>query len=1487
MSKVNTFKAIKKYLNIARNTILWILLLFLITVLIGFIPAVQTYMASKITDRFNQRFSTNIAIDKANLTFSGSIALNKVLVNDHRQDTLLFVDQLKMNALGITELVSSSPHINSLKLNGVTLNIKTYEKDSISNLNYFFNQFEKKQSDSISRFSFKAGSVRIANGSFNISNENNESAQQLSLEKINLNVRDLMLDNANISAQLRNLTLSSSMGIDVTSVRSDLSFVDQKFSAKSLILMTEHSSVKGQIFIDFESNNFQTAQMDISLFEGSLGLKDLHSINSSFAQSGQIAMQATLLGSINDFEVSDVKLSSTNTRFEGSFQVSHLFDPQVSYEIRSTIDQFTFSETSLRQLLPTAFGSLLPSSLKHLDNLNIKGENIFSPESITSNILIQSEAGNIKSNLLLKQFSNIDNAVYKGKVSSSNFNLGTLLNNNQFGAVDFDFNLQGKGLTVDLIDSSLTGAISSLTHNQYQYQDILISGNIKNELFEGEITSKDPNLNFSFDGLIDFSQTQNYFDFNTSIENVNLYNLGWDTDTLSSFSGDVSLQIQGNSQEDIIGDFMMNNARFVTSTNAYNFEKLELQSRINEGVRVISVNSEDVLSGILIGEFTFSELPKLIENSIRNTYSKKKLHKVSSGQYLSFNFNVNTKIANALYPNLILDDNTYIKGKIDADKSHFKLSLRIPSLQVDETKIEQLNLQIDNKNSLFNTYLEVDDVRSKYVKVKNVNLINTFVRDTLFFRTEYDDITSKSESYEVNFYHTLDSLDNSVIGFKYSEFNFRNNRWVLNTTDSSPNKILIESKGNNIEIQPFRFKHENEELIVQNSRFGIDNQDLNLDFKNVQLKNILPEVSQLDIDGNLNGNFQFVKNKNQYIANSSLQIAPFSINDYSYETATIQVKADDDLQRFGVLVSVQEDDRSLLNLEGSFAITGSEVPLDMKLILTDFPVAPFSPLGKNTVSDFRGTFSGGLQVGGSLSSMTLDGNVKMNQSGLSIPYLGVDFDFTNTPNVLFSNQSIQFKGVDLKDTDYGSKGFFNGSIDHKNFKNWTFDLNINSDRLLMLHTKETPGFLYYGDAFLSGFAHLYGPSRLLTIDVEGATAKGTSIAIPISDATKIDKASYIKFIDKRVQASSTNTPFAIEDIKGLTLNFDLDVTKDAEVAVVVDPETGSLLKGRGAGNILMEINTNGRFNMWGDFIAYEGIYNFKNLGIFEKEFTLKEGGTIVWDGDPLQAQLNMEAVYSVPGGANPALLSEDLNLNRKIPTQVTTTLTGNLLKLDTPLFSIDFPNASGAIKSELEYRLSDREKRQLQAVSLLVQGFFISEVSLSSITSETFYNNVFQKVSGIFDSLFADEDGKINVGLNYLKGDRNAAATLKTRDRLGLTLTTKISDRILLNGKFGVPVSGIEETVFVGDVEIEFLLSKDGNLRARIFNKENEYQYIGDELGFTQGGGLSYQVNFDSFKDLLGKMIRKTNRSEDANVPATTSNSPYIQLIPKGTREKK
>lgn len=275
--------------------------------------------------------------------------------------------------------------------------------------------------------------------------------------------------------------------------------------------------------------------------------------------------------------------------------------------------------------------------------------------------------------------------------------------------------------------------------------------------------------------------------------------------------------------------------------------------------------------------------------------------------------------------------------------------------------------------------------------------------------------------------------------------------------------------------------------------------------------------------------------------------------------------------------------------------------------------------------------------------------------------------------------------------------------------------------------------------------------------------------------------------------------------------------------------------------------------MWGDFLTFEGEYNFIYGGLIQKQFIVQPGGTIAWNGEPLDAEINLKAIYKTQ--ANPSVLLDN-PINRSIPVDVEINITGQLEQPD-PTFDLTFPNVSSSLNSELQYRLDDNESRELQALSVVTSGTFVSEVNISQ---QAITGNLAERASAIVNSLFSDSEGKLKVGINYQTGQRTPE--LQTDDRLGLTLSTQLSDRILINGKVGVPIGGVSETVFAGDIQVDFLLNEEGSLTAKIFNRENSIRNFGEKIGYTQGLGISYSVDFDSFKDLMEIIFKGKNEEE-------------------------
>jgi hypothetical protein len=496
------------------------------------------------------------------------------------------------------------------------------------------------------------------------------------------------------------------------------------------------------------------------------------------------------------------------------------------------------------------------------------------------------------------------------------------------------------------------------------------------------------------------------------------------------------------------------------------------------------------------------------------------------------------------------------------------------------------------------------------------------------------------------------------------------------------------------------------------------------------------------------------------------------------------------------------------------------------------------------------------------------GDFILKKSGLKVPYLNIDFDLEDTTKLKITEEKLEISKTNITDTKYLTKGILTGNATHKNFGNWKLNLNIDSDNLLVLNTPPDENQSYYGTAFISGTTHIHGPINELIIDVNATTEKNTIFKIPLSNTETIGDNSFINFLSpKEKEDKLLGETIVTNDLKGLALNFELDINKNAEIEIVIDQNTKSALRGRGAGTLLIEINTLGKFNMWGDFIVYEGIYDFRYGKIIRKEIEVERGGTITWDGLASNANLNLKAIYKTK--ANPSALLDDPTINRKIPVEVFIDLTNNITQPDL-LFDISFPDVSSTVRSELEYRLQTSEEREKQALFLLTTGAFISNTAGQSAVSGT----VTDGVNAILAQILTDDDAIINITPYYDMGIDTQE--IETQDEFGVRFSTQITERIVVNGKVGIPVGKINDSRVAGDVDVQWLVNEDGSLRINFFNRQAELQFIGEDQTFEQGTGISYQVDFDTIKALMNKIfgleVKLEKLNPDDDKPANSNN---------------
>ena len=892
----------------------------------------------------------------------------------------------------------------------------------------------------------------------------------------------------------------------------------------------------------------------------------------------------------------------------------------------------------------------------------------------------------------------------------------------------------------------------------------------------------------------------------------------------------------------------------------FNEDKINTKYKVDNKIKYPSI-----LGDIFIDDNIITYNFKQVDGSKANLYID---GTAELDDALAYNFVLNSTIAS---DDKILDILNLNSLKINSNISGTKKQLSsiestIFILKDDKDFTIDLNSLISN-----NDLIAQVEVLSENIKI-NSNILGNNLNRTYKINSDLDITIPDSE--------TLNFKSKAIMDIDFSELEDIKSIVSLENMylKNSENEIYLESltEINNLLDIDLVKKITNHDFVISYSndkfsfksylgdRFNFSGYYINendLDF-NIQISDLFIsnffKINQNPLKGNITSDIRFNRNsENRTLAFNSI-ISDINIKDYNIGDLNLNIFGNTDYNSYSVDLDLLDKFNNYIQGEGTIIAINEKPNIDIDLLINDFDISFIEKIGLNTMSEISSNVSGELNLWGAYDNIQHNGTLFLNESSFTVPYLNVKYLLSNKSEITLYNQNFELNNISIKTIDSESITSLNGKIFHKDYKNWNLDLAFKSDRLYLINKEFSENENFYGKAYIGGDILINGPTNNVSIDIDGITRDGTSIIIPNSENYSVEDFTFIKFTDLNSYSdvSSKSKNQIPGTIKTLDLNMNLEINNSAEIEITIDKETGSYISGNGDGNLFMEIDSGGKFNMFGDFTTKEGIYNFRNLALIDKKFQLKQGGSIIWDGEPLGAQMNIQATYNVPGGANPALLLDNPNFNKKIPTDVEIKLTGDLTKPDSPDFEIFFPNTSSTVTSEINYKLNDPEIRQLQAISLLTQGIFINEVSVSI---EGVTNNIYEKVSEVFSDILGGSQGPLEVGLNYLQGDRSDILDIKTEDRFGVTLSTKISDKILFNGKIGVPIGGIEETLIIGDVQIDFILNEDGSLKAKVFNKENEFRYIGDELGYTQGVGLSYQVDFQTFRDLLSKIIANNN----------------------------
>ena len=478
------------------------------------------------------------------------------------------------------------------------------------------------------------------------------------------------------------------------------------------------------------------------------------------------------------------------------------------------------------------------------------------------------------------------------------------------------------------------------------------------------------------------------------------------------------------------------------------------------------------------------------------------------------------------------------------------------------------------------------------------------------------------------------------------------------------------------------------------------------------------------------------------------------------------------------------------------------------------------------------------------------------------------FDILNTSFALkdtirLAPEGITFDNIHIADME-GHQGKLNGYLHYEHFKNIKYQFDIQVNNMLVMNTQESPDFPFYGTVYATGNALLTGNAQDgLDANIAMTTNRNTNFTYSTGTVASATNNQFIKFVDKTPRRSIQDSVQLVsfyeqvqqkiekkESQTDIRLNILVDATPDATMKIIMDPVAGDYISGRGSGNIRMEFYNKGDMKMFGNYHIQQGIYKFSLQEVIRKDFIIKEGSTITFNGPPLDATLDIQASYTVPSASLNDLIPDASTIIQQPNVRVNCMMNLNgILLRPTIKLGIELPNERDEVQALVRNYLSTDEQMNMQILYLLGIGKFYMENNTGERQSSDMMSSVLSStLSGQLNNMLSQiiDNNNWNIGTNLSTGEKGWT----DMEVEGILSGQLLNNRLIINGNFGYRDNPMANTNFVGDFEAEWLLTRSGDVRLKAYNETNDHYYTKTNLT-TQGVGVMYKKDFNKWNELF------------------------------------
>ncbi len=1459
----------------------------------------QTWLGKKASAYLSNELNTTISVNSIELDLFSKAKLKNVFILDEKKDTLLY-GNLDVDIKNF-DYKNQSLILKKVILQNTTTKLIRYKNNPDFNFQFLVNYFS---SDKVTRstihkkgWDISFGDIELNNIAFRYRDDNSDTSVSHNINFSNLYLKNtsgtfsnLKLDNEVIEVAIKNLKTIDQSGFELNNLTTQAKVSSEELLLAKLYLKTPKTILKGSIHFNYNEFKDYTEfidkiKMDINLLEGSrvcftdvaAFTSELNGLNETVYLSGKVD------GFVSDLHLKKFKFKYGNhTKFVGNLSLSGLpifsttylnFDAKeisTSYSDLSNFPNYPFTENKKLQL---------PNQLKQLGIISYQGKFDGFINDFNTTGTLKTALGKVVANISIKLGKKTDDLQYNGKIKTENFNLGALIGVTNLSKLNLNAEVKGKGITLNAINAIVNGQVLACNYNGYNYKNIKLNGEIKNQLFIGLLVSADPNANFDFNGKINFKNKVPEMDFISSVTNLNLSALNLIPSSKAD-SGTISTQIlinlKGDNLDNLTGQINFDDTKYKTKTKSYKLSTFNLDLNQASDDKKITLNSA-YINASAQGKFKLNNLQPAFEEFLFNYYPAFFKKPVSTKKYtdqIAFNLTIkNFKTISELFiPDLMLKAGTVLDGKIDINNNSFQINFLSSQLKYKTFVLNNLAINSHEENNIITAVVSGNSINlTDSLVLQNFNLcLNSNDKNTKY-NFEWNNFLKPSNKGEIA---GRILFNNSFIYIQHDTISVtvRDSTWHLTTS----NPTVIDTSGSII-INTLAFANKNQLINISGAFSKKETESLVINTSNVNLDQFNPILNafKLELNGILNGKVILHNTQNSFAFTADLNFLKLKINnnllgqlvlksDYNSKEKYIFL---DGYTSIGILDEFGSQQKNIA-FKGYYYLDKKDESIDIDFAATPANLKLLNPYLEGILTIKNALVTGKGKIHGSPDNIKIDGKLKLYKSEIKVDYTNVTYNITGEIEILpdqirFSELLMSENG--LKATPQGT---INGNLFHRNFTKMQIDYDVSYKNMLVLNTTQNENKTFYGKVYGTGNVGIYGFLNGLHMQITNTTNKHSRFVLPLDGPAEIDENDFIKFVKKDTLKKEE------EKLTGFDLDMTINVTPDALTKIILDAKTGDGLNVQGEGRLALKINTLGKFEMFGDYLITNGDYLFTLENVISKKFEIDPGSVVSWSGDPLGAEINVAASYRQRASVAPLLNDTTARYKGRFPVDCKLIITN---KLFSPVinFKIEVPTVDATARARINNVLSDEVELNRQVFSFLLFRSFVTPaifnansggVSAGSAAASTGSEMLSNRVSNFLNSYVGNITGikDLQVGLNYRSGSQTS------NQAVDLALSKQfLNNKVSVDGNFGVNQSQTTSgsSALIGDVNIEYKLSEDGRYRLKGFNRTNNNTQVATSGGqFTQGVGLFYREEFETVNQLFNRYLSKLKKNKNEGI---------------------